>query len=758
MAHGEGRLERGTLTRFIASYQTVKPLLLGELWAIPIMLRLALIENLRRVAVRVASSRRERNLAAQWADRMFDVADRDPKGLILVVADMARSDPPMTAPFVAELARRLHGRSAALALPLTWVEQRLAENHQTIEDRVQLEAQHQAAEQVSVSNSIGSLRLLGSTDWRDFVETLSTVEHTLRNDPADVYARMDFATRDAYRHAVERIARDSGASEADVASAAVELADEAGRPSEPERAHSAHVGYYLVDAGRPQLERRVGTHPGAWDRARRLVARRPLAWYAGTVVAASVLLAVAAVWWTSAGGSQPFTTVRPSGWLVPAGLAVLIASSQLAVSIVNWLATLLTLPKILPRMDFSLGIPPSSRTLVVVPTMLDSEHGIDELVEALEVRFLANRDAQLHFGLLTDFHDAPLEHRDDDDLLLRAARSRIEALNRKYHEPQGEENSGDRFFLFHRPRLWNPRERVWMGYERKRGKLADINALLRGGAADRFSLIVGDTSQLSGVRYVITLDTDTQLPRDTAWKFVATMAHPLNRPRFGGAPDARRVVAGYGILQPRVGVSLTAANRTRYGRLYGGDSGIDPYTRAVSDVYQDLFGEGSFIGKGIYDVDAFERVLGGRLPENLVLSHDLLEGCYARSGLLSDVELVEESPSRYDADVKRRHRWMRGDWQIAGWLLPRLRLREPDPADPVKSRWVAVRNPLSSLSRWKILDNLRRSLAPSALTLAFVLGWTVLQPPGCGRSRASPCSSCRLCSVCSATLRASPTT
>ncbi|HEX7440693.1 MAG TPA: cyclic beta 1-2 glucan synthetase, partial [Caldimonas sp.] len=380
-------------------------------------------------------------------------------------------------------------------------------------------------------------------------------------------------------------------------------------------------------------------------------------------------------------------------------------------------------------MDFSFAIPRSSRTLVVVPTMLDSEEGIQELAEALEVRFLANRDAQLHFGLLTDFHDAHEERCDGDESLLNAARVRIEELNRKYREPSSEASGGDRFFLFHRPRLWNPREGVWMGYERKRGKLADLNALLRGSGTECFSLIVGDTAQLSGLRYVITLDADTQLPRDSARQFVATMAHPLNRPRYGGTPDSPRVVEGYGILQPRVGVSLTAASRTRYGRLFGGEPGIDPYTRAVSDVYQDLFREGSFIGKGIYDVDAFEHVLGGRLPENRILSHDLLEGCYARSGLLSDVELVEESPARYDADVKRRHRWIRGDWQIAGWLLPRLRMRVRDPQAPLLSRLIAGRNPLSTLSRLKILDNLRRSLTPAALTVTLLLGWAILQPP-----------------------------
>jgi cyclic beta-1,2-glucan synthetase len=309
---------------------------------------------------------------------------------------------------------------------------------------------------------------------------------------------------------------------------------------------------------------------------------------------------------------------------------------------------------------------------VVVPTMLTSASNVEHLIEALEVRFLGNRDAHLHFGLLTDFRDAPLESLPEDEPLLQLARTRIDELNEKYGSGAG--GSSGIFFLFHRPRQWNEHDRMWMGYERKRGKLAALNALLRGGAeavaGDRFALVVGDTAVLSGVRYVITLDTDTQLPRDAARQFVGAMAHPLNRPCYD--QDKGRVSEGYGILQPRVAISVPGTNRSRYARLYGGEPGIDPYTRVSSDVYQDVFGEGSFVGKGIYDVEAFEQALGGRFPENRILSHDLLEGCYARAGLLSDVPLYEDYPARYSADVSRRYRWIRGDWQLAGWLRRRV--------------------------------------------------------------------------------------
>jgi cyclic beta-1,2-glucan synthetase len=278
------------------------------------------------------------------------------------------------------------------------------------------------------------------------------------------------------------------------------------------------------------------------------------------------------------------------------------------------------------------------------------------------------------------------------------------------------------FFLFHRPRRWNAAQGVWMGYERKRGKLADLNALLRGGGQDAFSLIVGDSTALLDVKYVITLDTDTQLPRDTAREFVGAMAHPLNQALYD--PEKQRVTEGYGILQPRVAVSLPGTNRSRFARLYGGEPGIDPYTRAVSDVYQDVFGEGSFIGKGIYEVDVFEQALGGRFPENRILSHDLIEGCYARAGLLSDVQLYEDYPARYSADISRRYRWIRGDWQLSGWLRRRV------PGNSPEGKAQRQINPLSRLAQWKLIDNLRRSLVPAALVLLLVLGWTLFPATG----------------------------
>lgn len=721
ISHGDGRVDAETLRLFVAAYQTVTPLLLGELWAIPIMLRLAMIENLRRVSARVAAARVYVNQAGDWASQMLTVAESDPKNLILVIADMARSNPPMVGPFVAELARCLQGHGPELALPLSWIKQRLAESSLTIDQLVLSENQQQAADQVSISNTIGSLRFLSAMDWREFVESMSLVEHVLCQDADVVYQSMDFSTRDRYRHVIDRLAKRSpdfaeklAQAEIDVAQAAIALAQSCTVPLEVGKAgenrHTAHVGYYLIDKGLPALEETLGVSKSAPERLRRWMRRAPLTIYLGLMFVLTVTFSTALLIPEYRGSGADWRFLLLAILVVP-------AVGQLASALVNWMVTILLTPQLLPRMDYADGLPSDQRTLVVIPSMLGSAQAIAGLLEAVEVQFLGNRDRYLHFALLTDFHDASAETLPMDEHLLSLARHGIEQLNRKYPGDNTSGATNDSFLLLHRPRRWSASDKLWMGYERKRGKLGELNRALRGGGWDRFSTLVGDVKVLSDVRYIITLDTDTQLPRDAAHQFVAAMAHPLNRARYD--EKTRLVTGGYGILQPRIAASLSGANRSHYAQLCGSEPGIDPYTRSVSDIYQDLFAEGSFIGKGIYDIDAFEYALHGRLPENRILSHDLLEGCYARSGLLSDVHLYEESPARYQTDVKRQRRWIRGDWQIANWLLPRV------PGVDGHSQ----RNPLSMLSRWKIFDNLRRSLNPVVYSLLLLVGWFLQSQP-----------------------------
>jgi cellobiose phosphorylase len=697
VSHTDGRVDIENLSHFLQSYQAVHHLRLGELWAMPIMVGLALIENLRRVSFRIAWRRRQRDLGMNWSQQFIQVAQKKPKSLITVLGDFVRSHPPLSAPFLAELTGNLQGTYPALGLVVNWIEQELSERGQTPEMIQQAESHNQAADHVSIANCITSLRNLSTIEWRDFVESLSVMEAVLHRDPQGVHAQMDFRSRDLCRRIVEGLARQSRQDEEAVAEVVVRLAAERlRRPGTDPR--EGTVSYFLLGEGRPELEVQAHYRAGLRLRMRRFLDRHTLWPY---LLAIGVLTALVS--------AAIFRLVEQGPhwvWFAFAITAIALVASRSAVSLVNWAATLLVPPRGLPRLDFSKGIPSTHRTAVVVPAFLSSMGTVARLLEQLEIRYLANRSPNLMMVLLTDFPDAPKETMPEDQPLLEAAVAGIRALNRKYVE-----GGQTVFHLLHRPRLWNPAAQCWMGYERKRGKVEQFNRLIREGLTDPFTVLEGDVQGLQSIRYVIVLDADTELPPQSAWQMVGALAHPLNRPRID--PRRRCVEEGYGVLQPRLAVGLPASQRSRFARLFAGDAGLDPYTREVSNVYQDLFGEGQFMGKGIYDVAAFDAAVGGRFPENRILSHDLIEGCHARCGYLNDVELIENHPLRYLADVGRRRRWARGDWQIARWLLPRV----PGPGGTRRP------NPLGALAKWMILDNLRRTLVPLALFAALLLGW-----------------------------------
>lgn len=693
ISHTDGRVNGKNLERFIKAYQTVTALKIGELWAIPIMLRLALIENLRRISIQVAADIESKNYAAYWADELIATSETEPKNLVLVIADMARANPPVDSSFVAEFTRKLQEKGTAMALPLNWLEQQLGDNGYTIAEMVHIENQKQAADQLSISNSINSLRFLNTNDWREFVEATSLVESILRKDP--VYPFMDFNTRDQYRHAVERIAKKSTLSELQVAEEVIEIAAK----NNTADIKKNHIGYYLVGKGLRKIEKLARVKLTFQEKCRKAFNALPLSGYGGGIWILTALLS-----WSLLVKLQHENTAL---WVsIAASVCCVIGISQLSLSIINWIAALLARPCLLPRMDFSNGIPGSCRTMVVIPTLIGNLNDIDELVEDLEVRFLANRYDYLHFALLTDLMDATGEILPEDKELVNQLSGKIKALNRKYGNA-----TDDLFFLFHRGRKWNKKEKVWMGYERKRGKLEQLNDLILHRRKENFEVIIGNESIYTSVKYVITLDTDTELPRDAAIKMIGTLAHPLNHATY--SDKKKRVTDGYTILQPRVSNTLPSQSSSLFARIHSNGEGTDPYTRAVSDVYQDLFKEGSFIGKGIYDVQSFEKVLHHTFPENRILSHDLLEGSYARAGLLTDVQLYEEYPAQYSTDMQRRHRWIRGDWQIAAWIFPFA----PSITNRLK------KNPISLLSKWKIFDNLRRSLVPISLLLLLVYAW-----------------------------------
>jgi cyclic beta-1,2-glucan synthetase len=698
IAHTAGRIDLETLIDFVNAYQRRAELSIGEIWAIPIMLRLALVEELCRLADGVVAARRSRDQARRWHKELLSSADWTEANILRLLQEGRQEDNRLSAAFVVELLQWLRDQPSTVGPAWQALQHALQDQDDSADEMLRIEHQREAADQLAIGNVITSMRRVSSIDWTLFFERVSLVEHLLRGDPAGAYALMDFSTRDRYRHSIEQLARRARRTETDVAGRAIELANIASR-DDPRYDRRHHVGYYLISRGRFGLERDLGYKPRLRERFARFAFRHPAVGYLAAIGATIVASLASLLVYAARRGAT-------NAELLVVALVVLLPISELVISVLHLIINALVPPRQLPKLAMRDGISPEHRTIVAVPAIVDSEPRLVGLLDDLEVRFLANRDTNLHFALLSDYPDAGEPLQEGEATLLETAKNRIDELNERY--------GAGRFFFFHRDRRWNPGEGRWMGWERKRGKLTEFNHLLRGAADTSFSVCHGDLSVLPSVKYVITLDSDTQLPMEVGRRLVGTLAHPLNRPRFDAALG--RVTEGYGVLQPRIGVNAVSANRTAFAKVFSGHVGVDPYTTAVSDVYQDLFHEGSFVGKGIYDVDAFDAALANRVPENALLSHDLFEGFYARAGLCTDIHLVDDYPSHYLAYAARQHRWVRGDWQIVRWLWRTV----PDAARR------PVRNTLPEISRWKIVDNLRRSLLPPSLVVLLLAGWTVL--------------------------------
>jgi cyclic beta-1,2-glucan synthetase len=699
VSHAGLRLDRENTVAFVEAYQSVRTLTIAELWAIPQMLRIALIEGIQDLEARALAELRDREIADFWANRLITASRRDPNRLFAIMGELAESEPAPSRYFAFHLIDHLYDEEPALAPVQSWLERIYQTPLGELSSR---EQNRQTKDQISIGNAFTSLRQLAILDWRQIFEHVSRVERLLRQDPSGIYAGMDFATRDRYRRVVEEIARRSGQDEEKVARSALELAARAARGPVGEK-EWAHVGTWLVGEGRPELARAADCREAPRFRVMQWARRHHSAVYflgLGLVSALFLLLIL-------------LLGLRGQAWemRVLVALLALFPVSQLALEVVNYLVMRVFPPRTLAKMDFQVsGIPDAFRTLVVVPMLLEDPQTIGAEVDRLEIRYLANREDNLLFGLFADFTDAEEAHLEQDEPLLRYAISRLESLN--------ERHGSERFYLFHRERTWSQSEQKHIGWERKRGKLEELNRLIDGTrpqAAGQL-VVVGHPERLADVRFVITLDSDTQLPSGTARRMIETLAHPLNQARFD--EEGRILPGSYTIIQPRVSPSLPSTSATPFSRLFSHVVGIDPYTRAVSDVNQDLAGEGSYHGKGIYDVHAFSKALSGRFPEEWLLSHDLIEGAHVRVGLASDIELLDEFPRDYLTYARRQHRWIRGDWQIADWIRPHVPRSEG-------RRGV---NQLSWFNRWKILDNLRRSLIPAASLALLAVAW--LTSPG----------------------------
>jgi cyclic beta-1,2-glucan synthetase len=701
IAHTDSRFDLQTLIRFVSAYQRVQPLTIGELWAIAITLRGILVENLRRLAEAIVRNLEERKEADALADRLLGDGGHtsEPPAELL----QKYSQGPLPLAFAAQLDHRLRDQDQVAAAANLWLIERLAAQGTTPDRVIQDELRLHGALNVTVRNVITSMRMISEIDWAVFFEGVSLVDAELR--AACEFEAMDFATRNLYRRAIERLARGSGHTELEVTGRAIALAKKAGQgaPEGKLSDRERDPGYYLIARGARRLERDIGFHPPPSEWLTRLNLAMGCAGYIGLIIALSIFIA-----------AIPVFPLRDMGvsdenqlllWIL-----ALVPGSEIAIATVNRIVTGRIGPGLLAGMEFAEGVPSHLRTMIVMPVLLTKPEQVRELIEQLEVHYLASTDGDFYFALLSDWADAENETAPNDDAILEEAIQGIAQLNAHY----GPAAAGKRVLLLHRRRVWNQSEGRWIGWERKRGKLRELNRLLRGATDTTFLPVGGRPPEVPpDVRFVITLDADTRLPREAARRLVGKMDHPLNRPRLD--PKTCLVVEGHAILQPRVTPSLPVGYEgSLFQRVFSSPRGLDPYAFAVSDVYQDLFEEGSYTGKGIYEVDTFEAALDGRIAENSVLSHDLLEGIFARAGLVSDIEVVEEFPSRYDVAAARQHRWVRGDWQLLPWILGIGR----------DSRG-HKRNIIPLIGRGKMMDNLRRSLLAPATLLAFLYGWTL---------------------------------
>jgi len=699
VAHTDSRFDPEWLRRFIRAYQRVSPLHIGELWALAISLRIVLVENLRRLTDRLIASKSEQSRADSLADSLLSLKNPKPESIHALLNPFGSA--PLEKSFAVQLVLRLQDQGEGVSSTLNWLDQRLHAQGRTAEELVRLEHQEQASMNTSVRNVITSMRLVSALDWSQFFEDISVTDEILRAESN--FSALDFQTRDLYRHAIEELACESNLSEIEITRRVVQKAKNA---SASQRSHDP--GYFLIAQGRIEFENEIHCRVSLQLRFFRAYISKATFVYLGTVSLIATGLMTLPLWLSWQHGISLTA-------LIALAFAALIPASDSAIALVNGWVTRSMGPKPLPKLDFKKGIPSEFKTLVTMPTLLTDSQSIEEMLERLEIHYLSNPEGYLQFSLLTDWADAQSEESPEDRQLLTLTQNGVKKLNDRYGQGPDKTN---RFFLFHRKRVWNASEKIWMGWERKRGKLQELNHLLRGSKQTSFINLSAPEFIPQKIRYIITLDADTRMAQGTAYQLVGAMAHPLNRPLFD--PKAGRIVEGYGIIQPRITPTLpTAGEGSFYQRIFSGPSGIDPYAFAVSDVYQDLFREGSYIGKGIYDLDAFESSLAGRIPENSVLSHDLFEGLHARAALATDIELFEEFPSHYEVAASRAHRWARGDWQLMPWIAGRT-----SRADNTEQS-----APLPFIGRWKMMDNLRRSLSAPTLLLTLLFSWSFPSAP-----------------------------
>ncbi len=677
VSHTDSRVDEDTLIDFIKAYQSEKVLSIAEIWSLSLIIRSALIEKIRNICEKIQDNQ------IQW-EKAEKMNGKDIDEILDGIKEEFEEMEAINSSYIEHLLKNLRKEEVEYGKVKDYIEKKLLEFDTTIDRIIKWEHKEEAARKISIGNAIIALNIISTLDWNDIFESLSQVEEILKNDPSGIYKKMDFESRDYYRSQIEKISKKCNVSEIRIARKTIEYAQEARNKNEEDKLK--HVGHYIIGKGKEKLLSEFEYNK-----------KYPLNDYPISIYLAPIIILTSLI--TLFFASYAYN-VSNSVWKSLLGLIVtLIPSSEIAVILVNWAITHIIPPSFLPKLEYKDGIPVSVSTMVVIPTLLPTKKCVEELLEKIEVYYQGNKEKNLYFALVGDFRDGENKVSIEDEIITKTALEGIKKLNKKYAEKE------EIFFYFHRHRQYCQKQNKWMGWERKRGALVELNELLGGSKKTSYSIISGDiTSIVEKIKYVITIDADTNLPMDTAKKLIGTISHPLNK----AVVDVKKgiVTEGYGLIQPRIGLDIESANNSFFTRVFAGQGGIDSYTTAISDVYQDLFGEGIFTGKGIYELETFNKIVKDAIPDNTVLSHDLLEGSYVRVGLATDIELIDGYPSKYSSFMSRLHRWVRGDWQLI--------------------KWMSYNNPLSILSKWKIFDNMRRSLVSISLSMLIILGLTFL--------------------------------
>lgn len=673
VCHTEGVVTEDDIINFIKSYQREKTLSIKEVSSLCDMISIALLEYTLDICQKIYRTK-----------ELWNKVDNIDLSSVLYLDGNFSNQLYMDNTFLQRMYTilRKDGEVGKIAI----LDKKLNYLGTNIKEVIENEHNYQAIIRLKIGNCITSLKNISNLNWENIFESLCVVELILKRDPLNVYENMDSETKNYYRYHVEKLAKELKTKETAVAKVALELA--VASHGNGNKKKESHVGYYIIDKGREKIFANFNQKHNRTSIY--LKSEKP---YTTLIILLTIIILFIFT-------RYAFVNSRNIKVAVLVGLVILNPVLSISTLVINKILLSIIQPSILPKLDLSEGIPDDSKTFVVIPTLLANEKRVEELALQLEIHYLSNKEKNLYFALIGDFKDGDSEYTEIDEKITNKGLKAIRVLNEKYSTDE------ELFFFLHRHRTYSPSEKKWMGWERKRGALIEFNNFLLGEKETNFSTISSDINHLIGkIKYIITLDADTKLPLETGRELIGTISHPLNE----AIVDEKLgiVTEGYGIIQPRIVVDIESSNKSLFSRIYAGQGGIDPYTTAVSDIYQDLFGEGIFTGKGIYNLQVFQRCLINSIPDNTVLSHDLLEGSYTRTGLATDIELVDGYPEKYISYMMRLHRWVRGDWQLIRWLK------------------LGKDNPISPLSKWKIFDNLRRSAVSIWVLIVIILGMTI---------------------------------